>query len=99
MGSNVTLPAVFRAPIRPDIVNFVHFEMKKNGRQPYAVSKAAGHQTSAESWGTGVLLHVSPVSVVVVPTAPAREPSATCAVADACLLPQSPGAAGTARSM
>ena len=51
--SNVTLPAVFRAPIRPDIVNFVHFEMKRNGRQPYAVSEKAGHQTSAESWGTG----------------------------------------------
>jgi len=27
--------------------------MKKNGRQPYAVSEKAGHQTSAESWGTG----------------------------------------------
>lgn len=51
--TNVSLPAVFRAPIRPDIVNFVHFQMKKNSRQPYAVSKAAGHQTSAESWGTG----------------------------------------------
>merc|ERR1712170_207487 len=51
--TNVTLPAVFRAPIRPDIVNFVHFEMKKNARQPYAVSDKAGHQTSAESWGTG----------------------------------------------
>jgi len=51
--NNVTLPAVFRAPIRPDVVNFVHFEMKKNGRQPYAVSVKAGHQTSAESWGTG----------------------------------------------
>jgi len=51
--SNVTLPAVFRAPIRPDIVNFVHFEMLKNTRQPYAVSNKAGHQTSAESWGTG----------------------------------------------
>ena len=49
----VTLPAVFRAPIRPDVVNFVHFQMKKNGRQPYAVSEKAGHQTSAESWGTG----------------------------------------------
>nr|KAG5690684.1 hypothetical protein BaRGS_013470 [Batillaria attramentaria] len=50
---NITLPAVFRAPIRPDIVNFVHFEMLKNTRQPYAVSVKAGHQTSAESWGTG----------------------------------------------
>jgi len=51
--SNITLPAVFRAPIRPDIVNFVHFEMLKNTRQAYAVSDKAGHQTSAESWGTG----------------------------------------------
>jgi len=52
-GVNVTLPAVFRAPIRPDVVNFVHDQMRKNNRQPYAVSKYAGHQTSAESWGTG----------------------------------------------
>ena len=27
--------------------------MRKNSRQPYAVNKYAGHQTSAESWGTG----------------------------------------------
>ncbi|MCP5656077.1 50S ribosomal protein L4, partial [Klebsiella pneumoniae] len=27
--------------------------MSKNSRQPYCVSKEAGHQTSAESWGTG----------------------------------------------
>merc|ERR1711934_341298 len=46
-------PAVFKAPIRPDIVNAVHFQMLKNTRQPYAVSEKAGHQTSAESWGTG----------------------------------------------
>ena len=52
-SSNIKLPAVFTAPIRPDIVNFVHFEMKKNAQQPYAVSLEAGHQTSAESWGTG----------------------------------------------
>lgn len=52
-GTNVTLPAVFRAPIRPDIVTFVHSEMRKNTRHPYAVSEKAGHQTSAESWGTG----------------------------------------------
>merc|ERR1711944_30330 len=51
--NNVKLPAVFRAPVRPDIVNFVHFEMLKNTRQAYAVSEKAGHQTSAESWGTG----------------------------------------------
>lgn len=49
----VTLPAVFKAPIRPDVVHFVHSNMAKNARQPYAVHKHAGHQTSAESWGTG----------------------------------------------
>jgi len=50
---SISLPAVFRAPIRPDVVNFVHDQMAKNTRQPYAVNKDAGHQTSAESWGTG----------------------------------------------
>jgi len=47
------LPAVFKAPIRPDVVNFVHQQMSMNHRQPYSVSEKAGHQTSAESWGTG----------------------------------------------
>jgi large subunit ribosomal protein L4e len=51
--SAVRLPHVFRAPIRPDIVSFVHHEIAKNSRQPYAVNPLAGHQTSAESWGTG----------------------------------------------
>lgn len=50
---SVALPAVFTAPIRMDVVSFVHMNMSKNARQPYAVSRAAGHQTSAESWGTG----------------------------------------------
>lgn len=49
----VPLPDVFKAPIRPDVVRFVHSNLSKNSRQPYAVSKRAGHQTSAESWGTG----------------------------------------------
>nr|POE87492.1 60s ribosomal protein l4-b [Quercus suber] len=49
----LTLPNVFKAPIRPDIVQTVHTGMAKNKRQPYAVSEKAGHQTSAESWGTG----------------------------------------------
>lgn len=51
--SYLPLPAVFSAPIRSDIVNEVHSRLNKNKRQPYAVSKYAGHQTSAESWGTG----------------------------------------------
>jgi len=52
-GVTVCLPAVFRAPVRPDIVNLIHNEVAKNRRQPYCVSEPAGHQTSAESWGTG----------------------------------------------
>lgn len=52
-GKGVLLPAVFRAPIRPDVVSEVSQLMRRNHRQPYAVSEAAGHQTSAESWGTG----------------------------------------------
>ncbi|CAG9120001.1 unnamed protein product [Plutella xylostella] len=52
-GAALPLPFVFKAPIRPDLVNDVHVSMSKNSRQPYSVSKEAGHQTSAESWGTG----------------------------------------------
>jgi large subunit ribosomal protein L4e len=51
--AQLKMPAVFRAPIRPDVVNFIHDQLRKNKRQPYAVSTKAGHQTSAESWGTG----------------------------------------------
>merc|ERR1712117_874782 len=47
------LPAVFKAPIRPDIVSFIHHEVAKNHRQAYCVNRDAGHQTSAEPWGTG----------------------------------------------
>ncbi|OIV90483.1 hypothetical protein TanjilG_18667 [Lupinus angustifolius] len=49
----VPLPDVMKSSIRPDIVNYVHSNISKNSRQPYAVSRRAGHQTSAESWGTG----------------------------------------------
>lgn len=52
MGT-VSLPAVFTAPIRSDVVQHVHTLMAKNARQAYAVSLKAGHQTPAESWGTG----------------------------------------------
>ncbi|KAJ3413963.1 hypothetical protein HDV05_007252 [Chytridiales sp. JEL 0842] len=51
--ATATLPAVFTAPIRADVVNFVFTNMNKNKRQAYAVNVMAGHQTSAESWGTG----------------------------------------------
>ncbi|KAB0372468.1 hypothetical protein FD755_016260 [Muntiacus reevesi] len=52
-GKNVLLPAVFKTPIRPDIVNFVHTSLCKNNRRPYAVCELSGHQISADSWGTG----------------------------------------------
>merc|ERR1739844_231852 len=52
-GSTCALPAVYKAPIRPDIVSTIHNEIAKNRRQPYCVNVDAGHQTSAESWGTG----------------------------------------------
>jgi len=53
VSEQVTLPAVFTAPIRHDLVQYVHRRMHKNARQAYAVSRDAGHQTSAESRGTG----------------------------------------------
>lgn len=49
----VALPAVFTAPIRNDIVQFVHTNMAKNSRQAYAVNRLSGMKHSAESWGTG----------------------------------------------
>jgi large subunit ribosomal protein L4e len=52
-ASTATLPFVLTAPIRDDIVQSVHTRMNKNHRQPYAVSRVAGAQTSAQSWGTG----------------------------------------------
>lgn len=52
-AEQTALPAVFSAPIRPDIVRTIHTHMSKNKRQAYAVHFKAGHQTSAESWGTG----------------------------------------------
>jgi len=45
--------AVFTAPIRSDVVAQIHKSVAKNRRQPYSVAENAGHQTSAESWGTG----------------------------------------------
>jgi len=52
-SSSLTLPAVLTAPIRLDVVQQVHKSIAKNKRQAYAVNVKAGHQTSAESWGTG----------------------------------------------
>lgn len=51
IGKKVTLPAVFKPQIRPDVVNFVHSNSRKSSRQPYAVSELAGHRSSTEFSG------------------------------------------------
>jgi len=50
---SVAMPAVFTAPIRNDLVHFVHSNLAKNRRQGHAVFHHAGQEHSAESWGTG----------------------------------------------
>jgi len=47
------MPHVFLAPVRNDIVRFVHDQLSKNSRQAHGVDKKAGMRHSAESWGTG----------------------------------------------
>lgn len=51
--ASVPLPAAMTAPIRPDVVTFVHSQVNKNRRQAYCVKDQAGMDYSAESWGTG----------------------------------------------
>lgn len=40
--ATIKLPAIFKAPIRPDVVNEIHQLMRRNKRQAYAVSEEAG---------------------------------------------------------
>jgi large subunit ribosomal protein L4e len=42
IGDGVPMPAVFTAPIRNDIVQFVHTNMAKNKRQAHGVHWKAG---------------------------------------------------------
>ena len=49
----IVMPKVFQAPIRLDIVQFVHDNIARNKRQAHAVYEKAGMQHSAESWHTG----------------------------------------------
>jgi len=54
VAKQIPLPGVYSAPVRPDLVNFVHTQIAKNRRQAYAVdAERAGMQTAASSWGTG----------------------------------------------
>ena len=52
-SGEVTLPAVMTAPLRPDLIQFVHTHMNKNKRQAYAVNIHASKKVVASSWGTG----------------------------------------------
>lgn len=51
--AEVRMPHVFLAPVRNDLVSFVHDQLSKNTRQAHGVDKKAGMKHSAESWGTG----------------------------------------------
>merc|ERR1719460_620661 len=53
LESGVAMPEVFSTPIRNDIVHYVHSRFAKNRRQGHGVYHKAGHEHSAESWGTG----------------------------------------------
>ncbi|KAL2522341.1 60S ribosomal protein L4-1 [Forsythia ovata] len=51
--NSLPLSDVMKASIRVDFITYVHLQISKNSLQPYAVFKCTGHQTSAESLGTG----------------------------------------------
>ena len=53
ISDSCPMPGVFTAPIRNDLVHFVHSNLAKNRRQGHAVFYKAGAEHSAESWGTG----------------------------------------------
>ena len=53
VSGTASLPAVFTAPIRNDIVHFVHSNIAKNRRQAQGVGVKSGKLAAAESWGTG----------------------------------------------
>merc|ERR1711934_59524 len=53
VSGSTNMPTVFTAPIRDDLVQFCHSNMSKNRRQGRSVFWHAGHEHSAESWGTG----------------------------------------------
>lgn len=52
-STQVSIPDVFSAPIRVDIIRAVHRTAHNRLRQPFSVSPYAGHDVSAVSWGTG----------------------------------------------
>lgn len=53
VSGQVKLPAVFSAPLRNDIVDFVHDQLSNNTRQAHGINFFAGMKHSSLSWGTG----------------------------------------------
>ncbi|KAF3825258.1 hypothetical protein GH733_005892 [Mirounga leonina] len=88
-GKNVTLPAVFKASIRSDIVNFVHTNLRKNNRQPYAVIKPVlSLGVLAELWLEFPEFEAEGLTVL------ARVLLEICVMGAACLHQPKPGADG-----
>lgn len=53
VASEISLPHVFSAPLRHDIVTFVHDNVSRNTRQAHGLTYYSGMNTSSLSWGTG----------------------------------------------
>jgi large subunit ribosomal protein L4e len=53
VASEIKLPHVFTAPLRHDIVTFVHDNVSKNTRQAHGINFFSGMKTASLSWGTG----------------------------------------------
>ena len=95
-GKNVILPAVFKALIWPDIVNFVHTNVYKNNRQPPMLS--VNYQVIESVLILGVLADLwlkSPGFEVAGLTVLARVLLETGVVGVACLCQPRPGDVGT----
>merc|ERR1712032_23832 len=53
VSGETRLPGVFAAPLRPDVVSFVHDQLGRNSRQAHGINFFAGMKHSSLSWGTG----------------------------------------------
>jgi large subunit ribosomal protein L4e len=53
VASEIKLPQVFSAPLRHDIVTFVHDNLSRNTRQAHGINFFSGMKTASLSWGTG----------------------------------------------
>merc|ERR1712107_716036 len=91
------LPAVFRAPVRPDIVSLMHRTLLRTSASPTVCRSLLDIRHLLSPGVPAVLLLGSPVLGVAEPTGLDRLPSATCAGVDACSLPPSSGGDGTGR--